>query len=126
MPYPHSESEWTTGLAEEPEPMGPCLSLVANVVDHRPRDPEGRPVRGLGLYTGGTKVYVLGWFNGDGGERLKVLGRGRGGRALVQGIVARKWLTNWRVKAVYNPRVYGTLLAGPMLDGVLPGLSEAD
>ncbi|GLZ81120.1 hypothetical protein Afil01_59270 [Actinorhabdospora filicis] len=87
----------------------PVWCVIANVVTFRPYGevPEeegglGR-ARGLRIFAGGAKVYVLGQFSGDGGERVKVIGRARGGGRFVEAIVPRKWLADWRVKLVYDP-----------------------
>ncbi|MEV0648145.1 winged helix-turn-helix transcriptional regulator [Phytomonospora sp. NPDC050363] len=91
----------------EPTPH-PLWCMVANVVPERPladADGEVARMRGLRLFSPGAKLYVLGAFSGDGGEKIKVVGRCRrgGNRRYVPAIVLRKWLGGWRVRAVYSP-----------------------
>ena len=107
-------------LAEPPVPdssgIAPAWCVIANVVTYRPfgelpedDDAEMGRKRGTRLFNGGAKLYVLGPFSGDGGERMRVIGLSRGGgrgRRLITAVMPRKWLVNWRVQLVYSPAVH--------------------
>jgi hypothetical protein len=60
-------------------------------------------------FSAGTLVWDLGAFWGDGGERIRVLGRHRGGRRLVEVIMATRYLVNFRAKCAYAPGVIRAL-----------------
>ncbi len=79
--------------------------VVANVVAEHPVG-ENKEIRsGTKHFSAGTKVYCFPPLWGDGYEDIKVIGRHRGSRKLVEMVVPSKWLTNWRVKMVYSPFV---------------------
>ncbi len=46
---------------------------------------------------------------GDGYDQIVVIGRHRGSRRLVTMIISSLWVTNWRVKVVYDPAVLDRL-----------------
>ena len=61
---------------------------------------------GLKHFAPGAKLYVFPSQWGDGGAKLRVLGRHRGGGSkLFEIVIASKWLTNWRVQKVFHPYV---------------------
>ena len=67
---------------------------------------EDKEIRkGTKHFSAGTKVYCYPPLWGDGYEKVKIIGRHRGSRDLVEMIMPSKWLTNWRVKMVYSPFV---------------------
>lgn len=61
-------------------------------------------------FVAGTKVYCVDGYWGTGGERVRVLGRHRGGRELVLLATRTDYFTNWRAKLVFHPHVVRTLL----------------
>ena len=79
--------------------------IVANVVAEHPAGREKEIKRGTKHFSAGTKVYCYPPLWGDGYEKVKVIGRHRGSRGLVEMVMPSKWLTNWRVKMVYSPVV---------------------
>lgn len=80
---------------------------VANVTpEPHPEGPEGEMRLGTKHFAPGAKLYCFPKEWGDDGEKLRVLGRHRGGGPkLVEIVVATKWLTNWRVQQVFQPHV---------------------
>ena len=94
------------GSQEEPARGGAQLwCVVANVIAEHPVG-ESREIRsGTKHFSAGTKVYCYPPLWGDGYEDIKVIGRHRGSRKLVEMVMPSKRLTNWRVKAVYSPFV---------------------
>ena len=84
---------------------------VANVSrEPIPSLPAGEFKLGLKHLAPGARVYCFPVRWGDGGERLQVLGRHRGGGPrLIHRIVASKWLTNWRVRKVFQPHVVAAM-----------------
>ncbi len=80
--------------------------VVGNVVSgYHLEGSEGELRLGTKNFSPGTKVYCMRPVWGDGGERIIVLGRHRGGPKLVEMVVARKWLTNFRAKQIFHPYV---------------------
>jgi hypothetical protein len=79
---------------------------VANVArDPHPEGPDDELRLGLKHFAPGAKLYCYPQRWGDGGERIRVLGRHRNGTRLVDIVIANRLLTNWRVQKVYNPHV---------------------
>jgi hypothetical protein len=62
--------------------------------------------RGLRLFAGGAKVYVVNGFGGDGWETLTVIGRHRKAGRYLTAHVPAEHLTNWRVKPIYIARPF--------------------
>jgi hypothetical protein len=88
-------------------PPGEVLGwgVVANVVRQRLHGQELDPRPGLRHFSAGTRVWVSGVWNGDGGERLWVVGPHRGSRRPVRMVVQRRHLERARARAVYSPVV---------------------
>jgi hypothetical protein len=87
--------------------------LIANVTrEPHPEGPDGELRLGTRHFAPGAKLYCFPNQWGDGGEKLRVLGRHRGGGPkLIEMIVATKWLTNWRVQEVFHPHVVHAMKA---------------
>ena len=83
--------------------------VVANIKREIPFGPEKEIRLGTKHFSPGAKVYCFKseWDPGLG--RLRVIGRHRGSRRFVKMVIEKSWLTNWRVKAVYNPRLVAKL-----------------
>lgn len=92
----------------------PVWCAVANVVETRPYGPGGEAERsGTKHFSPGTKIYVRRFFWRKGGEQVEVVGRHRGSHQLVTMVIRSSWLTNWRVKLVYEPQVVSRLRTNP-------------
>lgn len=80
---------------------------VANVIrEPHPEGPAGQMRFGLKNFAPGAKIYCFPKAWGDGGEKLRVLGRHRnGGSKLIDIVIATRWLTDWRVQKVFHPYV---------------------
>jgi hypothetical protein len=85
--------------------QGRIWCVVANVVAEHPLGEDKEIRRGTKHFSAGTKVYCYPPLWGDGYEDIKVIGRHRGSRKLVEMVMPSKWLTNWRVKTVHSPFV---------------------
>jgi hypothetical protein len=80
--------------------------LVANVTrEPHPEGVDGELWSGTKHFAPGAKLYCYPYRWGDGGRRLRVLGRHRGGSKLVETVISSKWLTEWRVSRVFHPHV---------------------
>jgi hypothetical protein len=81
--------------------------LVANVTrEPHPEGLGGKMQLGTKHFAPGAKLYCFPKEWGDGGEKLRVLGRHRGGGSkLIEIIVSTKWLVDWRVQRVFHPYV---------------------
>ncbi len=80
---------------------------VANVTrESHPEGPNGELRLGLKHFSPGAKLYCYPQQWGDGGEKLRVLGRHRGGGSkLIDIVIATKHLIDWRVQKVFQPHV---------------------
>jgi hypothetical protein len=84
--------------------------LVANVTREPQADgPEGELRIGLKHFSPGAKLYCFPQTWGDGGARIRVLGRHRSGAKLIDMVVANRFLTNWRVQKAYNLHVVNAM-----------------
>lgn len=108
---PRSKVSYNVALVNEATPNTATLwCVVANVADETHVGPAGAIVRrGTKHFSPGTKVYCFPPLWGDGYERVRVLGRHRGARGLVEMIVPFRHLTNWRAKLVYDPFVVSVM-----------------
>ena len=79
--------------------------VVANVIAEHSVGENKEIKRGTKHFSAGTKVYCYPPLWGDGYENIKVIGRHRGSRKLVEMVMPSKRLSNWRVKMVYSPFV---------------------
>jgi hypothetical protein len=88
-------------------PSGEILGwgVVANVVRERLQGEDMEIRHGLKHFTGGTKVWVSQIWNGDGGEKLWVVGLHRHTRRPIRIITDSRHLENGRAKAVYSATV---------------------
>ncbi|MCB9851759.1 MAG: hypothetical protein H6819_01585 [Phycisphaerales bacterium] len=80
--------------------------LVANVREEIPFGEGGRETRcGTRLLRAGAKVHCYPVCWGDGYEKIKVIARHRASGRWITTVLARKALTNFRAKRVYDPYV---------------------
>jgi hypothetical protein len=82
----------------------PVWAVAATVVEQRPYG-SGSAVqrRGLRLFSGGAKVYVVDGFGGMGYETVTVVGRPRKSSRFSIVHVRAEHLSRWRVELVYSP-----------------------
>jgi hypothetical protein len=95
-------------LSTETPGQAPSLwCLVGNIVEDRPYGEGGlRTRRGTKHFAPGAKVYCLPTEWGDlCCENLMAIGRHRKSGRLVSLVVRKDWVTNWRAKVVYHPKV---------------------
>jgi hypothetical protein len=82
----------------------PVWAIAANVVEQRPFGPWGADQRrGLKLFSGGAKVYVVDGFAGMGYDAVTVVGRPRKSSRFSIVHVRAEHLNKWRVELVYSP-----------------------
>jgi hypothetical protein len=82
-----ADSEWGIAANVRPEAFGRATSP------------------GTRHFTAGTLVWCLDVYWGMGGETLRAIGRHRGGRQLIAIAMPSRYLTNFRAKVAYSPRV---------------------
>ena len=100
--------ERADAMSSPPMPELPSIwCLVANITrEPHPEGPDRKMRLGLKHFAPGAKLYCFPRQWGDAGEKLRVLGRHRGGGAkLFEIVIATKWLTDWRVQRVFHPYV---------------------
>ncbi len=79
--------------------------LVGNIVDKRFYGEEHEIKSGIKLLSPSTKVYIAPHQWGDGGDKLVVLGKPRHKNGLIECIIKREQICNWRLKKIYPSRV---------------------
>lgn len=77
--------------------------LVGNIVEEHYNKNHQKAFKGTKHFSSGTKVYCFPPQWGDGYEKIKVIGRRRHSHRMITVIIPSKYITNWRVKAVYKP-----------------------
>lgn len=82
--------------------------LVGNVIKNNLATEEN--LRGTKHFSPGTKIYCYPPRWGDGYEKIKVIGLHRKSKKMITIIIASKTITNWRLKAVYNPYIIKEML----------------
>lgn len=92
-------------------------ALVGNVIEDHPFGKEKKIVNGTKRFKGGTKVYCLISSFGDGYESVPVIGRNRKGH-LIETIIRRKFIKNFRLKKVYSPTIIEMMYRGYCDDAV--------
>ena len=111
----------------EPRPFVWCI--VANMRAGRRVGPGGIEVRpGTKQFRPGAKLYCWPprWYSYhgmDGIDRIRVTGLPRRSHRCITIVVDAKLLTNWRVKAVYEPRIIRELTSG---DRDRPGWDDSE
>lgn len=86
--------------------LAPIWCLVANVREFTRHGHGGLTIqRGLKHFSGSAKVYCFPPLWGDGYEDIRVVGRHRGTARLIRLVLPSRYLSNWRAKLVYEPRV---------------------
>jgi hypothetical protein len=99
---------------QAPEPAEPVWCAVANIVEKRPYGHDGAEERaGTKHFSPGTKVHIRHVFWGMGGEQVEVVARHRGSSRVVTMVIRSTWLTQWRVKLAYDPKIAARLRAIP-------------
>ena len=88
--------------------------------------PGGALIReGSKHFLPGTKLYVLCFYWGMGGDSATVVGRHRSSRRFVKMVISSKWMANWRVALVYEPWVVRQLEEEGEYDRADPGSAAA-
>jgi len=79
--------------------------IVANIKREHPFGPGGKEVKvGTRQFRGGTRVHIAGCYAGT-CDGVICIGLHRHSRRFITCAVHVKWLENFRVKLVYQPRV---------------------
>ncbi len=85
--------------------------LVANVMARPRAAGDGAGRAGTRHFAPGAKLFCFPFIRGDGGGRIRVLGRHRdGGPRLLDMVVASRDLENWRAQKVYRPDVVAMMI----------------
>ena len=79
--------------------------LVGNIVDRRVYGEDHEIKYGTKNFSPGTKVYVSYTQWGDGGEQKVVIGLPRNGKKLIECIIRREYICNFRLKKIYPSAV---------------------
>ena len=105
-----------TELKEELNPIKPfgqidfIWCLVGNVVDKHSYGENKEIKIGIKQFSPKTKVYCFPPLWSDGFERIKVIGRPRKTSRFITVIIESKYVTNWRIQAVYSPHIIRTMI----------------
>lgn len=76
--------------------------LVGNIMETHTHGEDKQVKHGTKHFSAGTKVYCA---DAHWGEAIKVIGLHRKSKRLICIIMPSKLITNWRMQAVYAPRV---------------------
>ena len=82
-----------------------CWSLAGNIVQEHEYGEEREIKYGTKHFSRGTKVFIAPAQWGDGYEKIVVIGLPRHGRRYIEVITQSKYITNYRIKKVYNPAI---------------------
>lgn len=85
----------------EIEYVGWRWCLVGNIVDKRIYGQDHEIKYGTKHFSPGTKVYIAPNQWGDGGENLVVLGNPRHKKGLIECVIRRDYICNFRLKKIY-------------------------
>ena len=83
--------------------------LVGNIVNQHV-SVNGQVLHGTRQFSGGTKVYCFPPLWGDGYENIQIIGRPRRRRNLITIVSRKDFVTNWRLKKVYDGFVITEML----------------
>lgn len=97
------EDEYRNNEIEYDNSIRCCL--VANIVDRRIYGENHIYKYGTKTFTPGTKVYVSPPQWGDGGDYRIVIGKARNKKNLVEAVVKRENMCNFRLQNIYSSRV---------------------
>jgi hypothetical protein len=79
--------------------------LVGNIIEKHDFGEDKEIRYGTKHFSPGTKVYCYPGQWGDGYENIYVIGKPRNSFKLIKVIMQRKYITNFRLKKVYNKKV---------------------
>ncbi len=90
---------------EEQNKIDGVWCVVANIVKEHPFGPGGEETKvGTRQFRGGTKVYITGCYPGT-CDSVRCIGLHRHTRRFITCVVDVRWVENFRVKLVYQPKV---------------------
>ncbi|MDD4200653.1 MAG: hypothetical protein PHS19_04610, partial [Eubacteriales bacterium] len=81
------------------------VSLVGNIIGENEYGETHEIRQGTKHFSPGTKVYIAPIHWGDGYEKVYVIGKPRGRRNLIQKVMSRSKIVNFRAQKVYSPVV---------------------
>ena len=84
--------------------------LVGNIVERHYFGEEKQIKIGTKQFSPGTKVYCYPPQWGDGYDKIKVIGRPRKTTRFITIVTESKYVTNWRLQAVYSPYIIKTMI----------------
>jgi hypothetical protein len=108
--------ERVTELQKELNPIKPLdqipfiWCLVGSIVDQHYFGEDKQIKIGTKQFSPGTKVYCFPPQWGDGYEKIKVIGRPRKTTRFITVVTESKYITNWRLQAVYSPHIIKTMI----------------
>jgi len=86
-----------------------AFCIVGNVMDEHPVGEDKQIINGTKHFRPGARLFILDAFWGDAAENVIVMGQPRNRRNLIQIVIMRKSVHNFRVKQVYDKRVIRAL-----------------
>jgi hypothetical protein len=86
--------------------------LVGNIIDEHEFGPDKEIKHGTKHFAPGTKVYCFPVQWGDGYESIVVMGKPRKKFGLIQVVIRRKYVCNFRLKKVYDKEVIREMYHG--------------
>jgi len=79
--------------------------IVGNIVDQNYWGEEKEIKHGTKQFRPGAKVYCMPEFGGMGHESIRVLGKPRKQRRLINVVIRSRLIKNFRIQKVYHPKI---------------------
>ena len=81
------------------------LCIVGNIVDENYWGEDKKIRKGNKQFRPGAKVYCMPEFGGMAHESMRVLGKPRKQKSLINIVINTRLIKNFRVQKVYNPKI---------------------
>lgn len=97
--------EYRRSLRKPLEELEFIWCLIGNIIDENYSVKDKVLRHGTKHFSPGTKVYCFPSLWGDGYENIQVIGRHRKSRKSILMVIPSKFVTNWRIQKVYDPKI---------------------
>ena len=80
--------------------------IVGNIVDQHYFGEQKEIKSGTKHFPPGAKVYCIPEYGGMGHEKIRVIGKPRKSKTLINVVIPTKLITNFRLQKVYSPSLF--------------------
>lgn len=81
------------------------MCVVGNIIGDHYWGKNKERKNGTKHFRGGTKVYCIFMYGGNGHQRVRVLGKPRKSFKMIEIVIRTGYIKNFRIKRVYEPRI---------------------